>query len=130
VPLSTVQSPEWIAFTEEIKRLCGGEGFGWQGLFGDPPNVLFDIAWGANSREEDLEAFPGIIPLGFPWEPLPAEAVPILAAHVTGIAAYNATEVDGASVVAPSIPQLTDPAIPQATDSVARAVNKIGRKFF
>lgn len=130
MPMATVQSEEWRAFVEEVKPLCGGAGLGWQSLFGDSASVLFEITWEGNSREADLEAFPGVIPLGYPWEQLPAEAVPILAAHAVGLAASETTTNDGVSVPTPSIPQPTDPAMPQQGDSVARALNKIGRRIW
>ena len=130
--------PRDIAESAELKALIAGgvdSAWGWQGLFGgDPEQVLLDVLWGAHGREAEaaLEAYPGVIPLGFPWEPLPTEAVPILAAHIAGIAAYESQRLDGpAEVGALSIPEPSDPSMPQ-TELIQWLMpsRKLGRRFF
>jgi hypothetical protein len=89
---------------------------------GDPSHVLLTVQWGtganASFREVELEAMPGVLPLGLPWAPLPAEAVPVLAA----IAALQEPSIIS---VALSLPQVDAP-----PDSVGVALHKIGWRLF
>jgi hypothetical protein len=56
--------------------------------------VLFEAGWGAYwDYRERFEAQPGVVPLGEPWEPLPAAAVPVLEAFRQALAPTRAERV-------------------------------------
>ncbi len=100
----TIPRPEWHA----------------ESIPGDPTKSLLTVQWGEGhchpAREGELESMPGVLPLGYPWEPLPAEAVPLLASFQDPLAA--------------SATAIALPAVPPAPDSLGRALHKIGRKIF
>lgn len=97
-------------------------GWGAQPVSGDPSLSLLTVQWGnglvPESWEDDLEAMPGVIPLGLPWEPLPPEAVPVLAA-------IAALQDPSTSTTNRALPVTDAP-----PDTVGRALHNIGwRKF-
>jgi hypothetical protein len=96
---------------------------GWsaQPVPGDPSTSLLTVQWGNGlvpaSWEDELEAMPGVLPLGLPWEPLPAQAVSALAAIQNPELASNKT-----------VPAL--PITAAQPDTVGRALHKIGWRLF
>ena len=87
-----------------------------QSIPGDPTKTLVFVDWkNSPNGEADFESLPGVLPLGFPWEPLPAEAAPLLASFQT---------LDAAAVAAGTAMLAVD--APAPIDSVARALQKIG----
>jgi hypothetical protein len=79
----------------------------------DPTQSLVVIDWENPNFQDVFEAQVGVLPLGHPWEPLPAEAVPVLAS----LQDPSAVAKGGAA-----IPTLPDPAA--APDTVATALRK------
>jgi hypothetical protein len=103
----------------------GSNGTNWhaQGIPGDPTKSLLFVNWGEGhghpNGEALLEARDGVLPLGLPWEPLPAEAVPLLASFQDPAPSLT---VSGAIIAgAPTVD-----ATPAATVSVGRALKTIG----
>lgn len=110
---------------------------------GDPTKALVDVKWDDDPNGQSrFESLPGVLCLGYPWETLPAEAVPLLASFQHFDAAYaEAYLQDPASAVAvasaaaaarvdpttAAIATIDGPEV-AAGDSVARALLKIGRR--
>lgn len=111
--------------TPRESRPTGQAQWGTHGVPGDPTIVLLDVEWeGDPNARTSFESLPGVLPLGFPWEPLPAEAVAPLAAIQTAVQASN----DAAAKAAGTAILTVD--APAPTDSVARALQKMGRNYW
>jgi hypothetical protein len=76
----------------------------------DPTRSFVVVEWDNPNEESAFERRPEILPLGNPWEPLPAEAIPLLASFQVAINT-------GAT-----LPSTDTPAGP---DSVATALRKV-----
>jgi hypothetical protein len=123
---------------------------------GDPTKALLDVAWEENPNGQiPFESLPGVLPLGLPWGPLPAEAVPLLASFkhfseayaeaytldpaTAQAAAYASAKAQLDSAVAAmappdpatvSIATIAGPEVAEG-DSVARGVHiATGRRFW
>lgn len=86
---------------------------------GDPSKHLLFIEWDNHNDEAAFEILPGVLMLGQPWEPTPAEAVPLLASF-QGPEVTTVEPVADLTVVAP-VDSVTPP-----TDSVVTALKKTG----
>lgn len=80
----------------------------------DPTRSLVRIDWDNPNLEQEFEARPEVLHLGFSWEPLPDEAVPLLASFQQG-------DVVNSAATATAAPLEAAPPI-----SVARALRSIG----
>jgi hypothetical protein len=75
---------------------------------------LVVVTWDNPTAETEYESRPYVLPLGSPWEPLPAGAAPLLASFIDAPLANN-----GATT--PSLPSLDTP----PTDTVGTALRKV-----
>lgn len=81
----------------------------------DPTRSLVSIDWDNPNLEQEFEALPGVLHLGFAWEPLPDEAVPLLASFQQ----RDASTAAMTTIAAPA-------AEAHPPVSVARALRSIG----
>ena len=69
---------------------------------GDPTRSLVVVQWDNPNFEIEFESLPGVLPLGAPWESLPAEAAPLLASFQptgkSGVAISLASDTVGAAL--------------------------------
>jgi|ERR1041385_4741789 hypothetical protein len=96
----------------------------WDSLRKDSTQlVLGHVHWGENwAAQERFEATPGVIPLGEPWEPVPAAAVPTLEAFRLSCAPTRAERVPASAM---GLRPTQDPAVPiDATHTVVEALRK------
>lgn len=88
----------------------------------DPSQSLVVVEWDNPNFEVEFESLPGVRPLGRPWEPLPADAVPLLASF---------QEPTDASVMkaTPTILEVDVPANPETVASALREMNWPGARL-
>jgi hypothetical protein len=139
---------------EPESRPMGRTAWGMSPIPGDPTKVLLDVKWDDNpNARAAFESLPGVLPIGYPWEPLPAAAVPLLASfqHFNAAYADAYARLDPASAAAEAyatakarldsdlaaIATIATPIVvagPVPTvangDSVAQALHKLGRRFW
>lgn len=80
----------------------------------DPSQELVVITWDNPNAEDEFEARPEVMVLGAPWEPLPDEAVPLIASM------QDPTKVEAATL---SASRMLD--VPQPIETVHRALRKL-----
>lgn len=88
----------------------------------DPTKSLVYVHWDNPNWEAEFEATLGVMWLGFPWEPPPAEAVPLL----QSVYADQPLGTSGANTIA--IPVDGTPAPPESLASMLRKVSPTGRR--
>lgn len=75
----------------------------------DPTQSLLVVVWSNPNAEMDFEALPGVLFLGEPWEPLPPEAVPLLASFQDSLQSLPsgavALPVDGLPITPDTVSQ-------------------------
>lgn len=82
----------------------------------DPTQSLLVVIWNDGNAEGQFESQHGVLPLGDPWEELPAEAAPLLASF-QGLSAVSVT-----GAIPTTDPPTPDPSTP---DTVGAALRKV-----
>lgn len=140
----------WV--TDRERRLIRASG-GSTPFPGDPTKSLLNVSWHDHPDERAaFEALPDVVPLGLPWEPIPADAVPLLASFRDFDAAYaeafarlndgnaaaaeafaaaqascSAAKAQLSAAAAPTIAIAVQETPISSDDSLARALSKAGR---
>jgi hypothetical protein len=83
---------------------------------GDPSKSLLVVMWDNLNREIEFESLGGVMPLGDPWEQLPADAVPLIASFQSESDLAVQTGVTDVPTVDP---------VPSTPDTVKVALNKV-----
>lgn len=89
---------------------------------GDPSKHLLFIEWDNHNDEAAFEILPGVLMLGQPWEPTPAEAIPLLTSFQD---AGTVTDISQ-PVIDPLIVDAPVDTVTAPVDSVATALKKTG----
>lgn len=91
---------------------------------GDPSKHLLFIEWDNHNDEAAFEVLPGVLMLGQPWEPAPAEAIPLLASFQDAEATTKEAQPTGAAPLVDAPIDAPVESVP--VDSVSTALKKTG----
>jgi hypothetical protein len=95
----------YIVPTEMLRTSPPKDDWDARPIDADPTQSLVMVTWDNPNFADEFEALPGVVYLGLPWEPPPAEAVPLLASMQTAI-----EQTSGAlTAVAPSTDSTSSP---------------------
>lgn len=86
----------------EILKTSPPQGMEWHAVEipGDPTKCMVVVDWTNPNLEAEFEQLEGVLRLGSPWEPLPDEAVALLASFQEDVGT-KASLPEGAAAVAP-----------------------------